>query len=91
MDASITVAALQQSLAGTAPPLLIDVRRTERFVESPYMLPGALRRDPERVAGAAARTPAGWNSRRRPRVRPRFRSGCRATSRTTTTCSRMAW
>ena len=30
-------------------PLVIDVRRAERFRESPYVLKGALRRDPETV------------------------------------------
>jgi rhodanese-related sulfurtransferase len=49
MDASITAAALRQSLASPQPPLVIDVRRAERFLESPFMLKGALRRDPAKV------------------------------------------
>jgi rhodanese-related sulfurtransferase len=49
MDARITPAALRQSLASAQPPLVIDVRRSARYLESPYMLKGALRRDPESV------------------------------------------
>lgn len=49
MDASVTPAALKQSLAGLRPPLVIDVRRKDRFLDSPYMIQGALRRDPEKV------------------------------------------
>jgi rhodanese-related sulfurtransferase len=50
MDASISASTLGQSLRGSEPPLLIDVRRNARFLESPYLLKGALRRDPDRVA-----------------------------------------
>ena len=50
MDASISAATLRQSLRGSEPPLVIDVRRNARFLESPYLLKGAVRRDPERVA-----------------------------------------
>jgi rhodanese-related sulfurtransferase len=49
MDASITAASLRQSLSSSAPPLVIDVRRNERFRESPYLMKGALRRDPAQV------------------------------------------
>ncbi|HEU4351060.1 MAG TPA: chromate resistance protein ChrB domain-containing protein [Burkholderiales bacterium] len=49
MDASISAASLKQSILGSEPPLVIDVRRNERFRESPYLMKGALRRDPERV------------------------------------------
>lgn len=49
MDAFLTAAALRQSLRSAQPPLLIDVRRAPRFHESPCMIRGALRRDPERV------------------------------------------
>jgi rhodanese-related sulfurtransferase len=49
MDARISPAALQQALQSTEPPLVVDVRRAERFLESPYMLQGALRRDPAHV------------------------------------------
>ena len=49
MDASITAADLQQSIRGAEPPLVIDVRRNERFRESAYLVRGALRRDPARV------------------------------------------
>ena len=49
MDAFISPAALRQSLASSQPPLVIDVRREERFRESPYVIKGALRRDPARI------------------------------------------
>ena len=49
MDASITAAELKQSLRTSTPPLVIDVRRNARFLESPYFIKGALRRDPERL------------------------------------------
>jgi rhodanese-related sulfurtransferase len=49
MDASISAATLKQSLRGSAPPLIIDVRRNERFRESAYLMKGALRRDPAQV------------------------------------------
>ena len=49
MDASISAAQLLQSLGASEPPLVIDVRRKERFFESPFLLKGALRRDPEQV------------------------------------------
>jgi rhodanese-related sulfurtransferase len=45
MDASITAAALRQS----RDTLVIDVRRNERWRESPYAIKGALRRDPAKV------------------------------------------
>jgi rhodanese-related sulfurtransferase len=48
--ASVTPAALQQSLQCDRPPVLIDVRRNERFRESAYLVKGALRRDPEKAA-----------------------------------------
>lgn len=49
MDASISAADLRQSLQSKAAPLVIDVRRNERFRESPYVMKGALRRDPAQV------------------------------------------
>ena len=49
MDASISAADLRQSLRASEPPLVIDVRRHPRFLESSYVVKGALRRDPERV------------------------------------------
>jgi rhodanese-related sulfurtransferase len=50
MDApAISVASLRQSLASGRPPLVIDVRRNERFLEAPDLVRGALRRDPARV------------------------------------------
>jgi Fe-Mn family superoxide dismutase len=50
MDApAITAASLRQSLASARPPLVIDVRRNERFLEAPDLIRGALRRDPATV------------------------------------------
>jgi rhodanese-related sulfurtransferase len=50
MDApAIPVASLRQSLASGRPPLVIDVRRNERFLEAPDLIRGALRRDPAQV------------------------------------------
>ena len=49
MDASISAATLRQSIRSSEPPLVIDVRRKERFLESGFVLKGSLRRDPERV------------------------------------------
>jgi hypothetical protein len=42
MDASIRAPELRQSLRSSEPPRVIDVRRRERFRESPYLLHGAL-------------------------------------------------
>jgi len=59
MDApSVSAASLRQSLASAQPPLVIDVRKNERFREAPDLIRGALRRDPERVAAWAKTLPA---------------------------------
>ena len=50
MDASISAEDLRQSLRSSAPPLVIDVRRNERFLEAADLIRGALRRDPARIA-----------------------------------------
>jgi rhodanese-related sulfurtransferase len=50
MDASVTAAELRKSLQSNRPPLVIDVRRSERFLESQIMIDGALHRDPARIA-----------------------------------------
>jgi len=49
VDAAITPAALRQALGSDRPPLVIDVRRRERFLEAGDSIRSALRRDPERV------------------------------------------
>ena len=59
MDASISAADLKQSLRSAQPPLVIDVRRRERFLESPYLIKGALRRDPAHVAQWQRTLPGG--------------------------------
>ena len=48
-SASVSAASLRQSLSSARPPLVIDVRRNERFLEAPDLIRGALRRDPARV------------------------------------------
>ena len=58
MDApAITVSSLSQSLASSRPPLVIDVRKGERFRQAPDLIRGALRRDPERIAEWAKTLP----------------------------------
>jgi len=59
MDASIKAAELGKSLRGSTPPLVIDVRRNERFRESTYLIKGALRRDPATVEEWKASLPRG--------------------------------
>ena len=56
--ASISAASLRRSLASSRPPLIIDVRRAERFLEAPDLIHGALRRDPARAAEWAKSLPA---------------------------------
>ena len=46
MDASISAAELQKSFRSGSSPLVIDVRKSERYRASPYVIKGALRRDP---------------------------------------------
>lgn len=46
---SISASALQARLRGNKPPLVIDVRRNERWQEAPDLIRGALRRDPAQV------------------------------------------
>ncbi|MGH8649773.1 MAG: chromate resistance protein ChrB domain-containing protein [Burkholderiales bacterium] len=57
MDVSITASQLKSALAGTQPPLLIDVRRPPAFRSAPDMIAGALRRDPAAVATWAKELP----------------------------------
>jgi rhodanese-related sulfurtransferase len=57
MDASIFASQLKSTLAGTQPPLLIDVRRPPAFRAAPDMAAGALRRDPGAVAAWAKALP----------------------------------
>ena len=57
MDA-IGPAALRQAIGSDQPPLVIDVRRNERFREASDVIHGALRRDPERVEEWAKTLPS---------------------------------
>jgi len=50
MNESITAAELKSALAGTNPPLVIDVRKSSAFRAAPEMIAGALRRDPATAA-----------------------------------------
>jgi len=59
MDASsISAAELRQALESSDPPIIVDVRRSARFLEASDVVRGALRRDPERVAEWASSLPA---------------------------------
>jgi rhodanese-related sulfurtransferase len=58
MDA-IAPAALAQSLASDRAPLVIDVRRQERFLDADRMIDGALHRDPARVMAWKKGLPTG--------------------------------
>jgi rhodanese-related sulfurtransferase len=55
---SISPAELAARLGRADAPLLLDVRRTPRFAESPWLLPGAVHCAPEDVAAFAASQPA---------------------------------
>lgn len=60
MDApAISASSLRQSLVSDRPPLVIDVRRNERFYEAPDLIRGALRRDPLRVGDWGRSLPRG--------------------------------
>jgi rhodanese-related sulfurtransferase len=59
MNASISVGELQSSLRGSAPPLIIDVRRRPAFSAATDMIAGALRRDPETTSQWGRTLPAG--------------------------------
>ena len=50
MDAAISPKDLQSQLAGSQPPLVIDVRRTPAYRSATEMIEGALRRDPATIA-----------------------------------------
>jgi rhodanese-related sulfurtransferase len=59
MDApSVSTASLRQSLGSSEPPLVIDVRKRERFLETREMIRGALRRDPLAARDWAKTLPA---------------------------------
>ena len=47
---AMTVDQLSEALRGASPPLVIDVRRREAFLNDTRTIEGALRRDPESVA-----------------------------------------
>lgn len=54
---SISAANLRAQIASSQPPIVIDVRRHAAFTASTEMLGGALRRDPEKIAGWASALP----------------------------------
>jgi rhodanese-related sulfurtransferase len=58
---SITAVQLKSQIAGSRPPIVIDVRRQPAFMESTDMIGGALRRNPEQVAAWAKSLPAASN------------------------------
>lgn len=57
MDASISATELKTQLAGSHPPLVIDVRRTPAYRGATTMIEGALRRDPATVASWSGTLP----------------------------------
>jgi rhodanese-related sulfurtransferase len=57
MSRSVDFSDLRSSLASTAPPLVIDVRRAPAFHAASDMIAGAIRRDPERAQDWAASLP----------------------------------
>lgn len=59
MPDSVSVENLRELLAGSAPPIVIDVRRQQAFADSPPMIPGAMRRLPELVESWASELPGG--------------------------------
>jgi rhodanese-related sulfurtransferase len=61
LDAAITPLELERRLAAFPPPALVDVRRAEAFDDDPQVIPGALRRLPEKV-DAWARALEPWRS-----------------------------
>src|SRR5258706_6322833 len=48
-NAAVSVSGLRALIGHETPPIVIDVRRNERFLEAPDLIRGALRRDPARV------------------------------------------
>jgi rhodanese-related sulfurtransferase len=56
---AITASALGALSRGAQPPIVIDVRRDQRWREAPDLIRGALRRDPEAVAQWQPTLPAG--------------------------------
>jgi rhodanese-related sulfurtransferase len=59
MDASITPAALRQSLSTPQAPVVIDVRKHATYLAAPDTIRGALRRDPATVDAWKATLPRG--------------------------------
>jgi rhodanese-related sulfurtransferase len=59
MGASISAAQLRTSLRSSAPPLVVDVRRNERFLEAGDWIRGAIRRDPATVDDWSKTLPPG--------------------------------
>src|SRR5512133_537138 len=59
---SISADRLRNSLENAQPPLVIDVRRRDDYLESSVAISGALRRDPDKVASWADELPAGCSA-----------------------------
>ncbi len=53
----LSISELRSEIAGSNPPILIDVRRRAAFLESDAMISGALRREPEQVDAWAKSLP----------------------------------
>ncbi len=59
MSTDLSPEALMVRLAGTRPPLVIDVRRLAAFRGDPVTIPGAIWRDPAALADWAGALPGG--------------------------------
>lgn len=59
MPRAMSVSDLQAALATPNPPIVLDVRREANLLESPAMISGAKRIQPEAIAEGASELPAG--------------------------------
>jgi rhodanese-related sulfurtransferase len=57
--AAITASGLRALIGSKTPPIVIDVRRNQRWQEAPDLIDGALRRDPDQVEQWKKTLPAG--------------------------------
>lgn len=57
MPRSISVTELRERLEGAEAPVVLDVRRAPAFADSPSLIPGATRLEPEAVDAWAAELP----------------------------------
>src|SRR5687767_543748 len=58
-NAAITASGLRALIGHKTPPIVIDVRRNQRWQEAPDLIDGALRRDPDQIEQWKKTLPAG--------------------------------